>query len=791
MLVYVICYGAAMLFAFSAHFTLSGMSLMFAALYLYLWEYGKSGNPLHLRGLFSLFYVGGEGISCLKLSNLQKDWSLETWACFFVAFAAFWNVYALAEKKFGYEKEKKTIDGFSLKFTGETPERYGTRIFIALTGLTILSLTAFLFEAFRLGYVPFLLRGVPHAYSYFHISGVHYVTVSCVLVPSMEVLLWFYDREMGKAKRIVSLIMTGIALLIPVLCVSRFQLIFAVILAVLTFMIVSGHRKIRYLFMAAAGLVPLYVILTIARSHDVTYLNGIFEMKNAATPIFITQPYMYIANNYDNFDCLVRELPAHSMGLKGMFPLWALSGLKFIKPALVDWPIYVNKEELTTVTLFYDAYYDFGIAGVFLFSSVLGAAAAWLSARTYPGRNPAWYLFYSQGALYFMLSFFTTWYSNPTTWFYFVAVYGRENVYDFSLGNPNVPVPQVTEAILDVVKNEDFMTLHGYMSNAGYEDVRQTIAESLNKRFGTNFSFKNLIMTVGAASGLNIILKSILNPGDEVIVFAPYFVEYNAYVRKYEGNVVVIYPDTETFMPKLDEFEAKITAKTKAVIINNPNNPTGVVYDEATIKAMAAILEKKEKEFGTSIVLISDEPYRELAYGGVEVPFVTKYYHNAVVGYSYSKSLSVPGERIGYVVIPDEVDDSAALIGAATIANRVIGCVNAPSLVQKVIKYCIEHEVTVDLETYEKNRNLIYGALTEYGFTCAKPDGAFYLFVKSPVENEKEFCEVAKKHHVLVVPGSSFACPGYVRLAYCVSYDQIERSLPAFKKIAEEYGLCK
>ena len=198
-------------------------------------------------------------------------------------------------------------------------------------------------------------------------------------------------------------------------------LIFAVILAVLTFMIVSGHRKLRYLFFAAAGLVPLYVILTIARSHDVTYLNGIFEMKNAATPIFITQPYMYIANNYDNFDCLVRELPAHSMGLKGMFPLWALSGLKFIKPTLVDWPIYVNKEELTTVTLFYDAYYDFGIAGVFLFSSVLGAAAAWLSARTYPGRNPAWYLFYSQGALYFMLSFFTTWYSNPTTWFYFVV----------------------------------------------------------------------------------------------------------------------------------------------------------------------------------------------------------------------------------------------------------------------------------------------------------------------------------------------------------------------------------
>ena len=421
MLVYVICYGAAMLFAFSAHFTLSGMSLMFAALYLYLWEYGKSGNPLHLRGLFSLFYVGGEGISCLKLSNLQKDWSLETWACFFVAFAAFWNVYALAEKKFGYEKEKKTIDGFSLKFTGETPERYGTRIFIALTGLTILSLTAFLFEAFRLGYVPFLLRGVPHAYSYFHISGVHYVTVSCVLVPSMEVLLWFYDREMGKAKRIVSLIMTGIALLIPVLCVSRFQLIFAVILAVLTFMIVSGYRKIRYLFMAAAGLVPLYVILTIARSHDVTYLNGIFEMKNSRMPIFVSQPYIYIANNYENFDCLVKALPAHTWGIRMLFPVWALTGLKFLYPYLVSFPIYVDKTELTTVTLIYDAYYDFGIIGVLVFACILGAVCFFLVEKLREMKNPMGYLFYGQMAIYMMLSFFTTWFSNPTTWFYFLV----------------------------------------------------------------------------------------------------------------------------------------------------------------------------------------------------------------------------------------------------------------------------------------------------------------------------------------------------------------------------------
>lgn len=371
------------------------------------------------------------------------------------------------------------------------------------------------------------------------------------------------------------------------------------------------------------------------------------------------------------------------------------------------------------------------------------------------------------------------------------AIYGSENVYDFSLGNPNVPVPKVNEALLHVIQESEFNTLHGYMSNAGYEDVRQTIADSLNSKFGTAFSGKNLIMTVGAASGLNVILKSILNPGDEVIAFAPYFVEYNSYVRNYDGNIAVVSPDTETFMPKLDEFEAKITPKTKAVIINSPNNPTGVVYSEEILMALAAIMKKKEEEFGTSIVLLSDEPYRELAYGGVEVPYVTKYYHNTVVCYSYSKSLSVPGERIGYLVIPDEVDDSELLIGAATIANRVLGCVNAPSLIQRAIKYCIDHDITVDLDVYEKNRNLLYNALTEYGFSCAKPDGAFYLFVKSPVENEKEFCEVAKKHRVLLVPGSSFACPGYVRIAYCVSYAQIERSLPAFKAIAEEYGLIK
>lgn len=371
------------------------------------------------------------------------------------------------------------------------------------------------------------------------------------------------------------------------------------------------------------------------------------------------------------------------------------------------------------------------------------------------------------------------------------TIYGRDNVYDFSLGNPNVPVPDVNNALMSIIQENEFNVLHGYMSNAGYEDVRQTIAESLNKKFGTSFSCKNLIMTVGAASGLNVILKSILNPGDEVIVFAPYFVEYNNYIQNYDGNIVVISPDTDTFLPKFTEFESKITPKTKVVIVNSPNNPTGVVYSEETIITLTTIMKKKEEEYGTSIVLLADEPYRELAYNGVEVPYITKYYSNTVVCYSYSKSLSIPGERIGYLVIPDEITDSDLLISAATIANRVLGCVNAPSLMQKAIKYCIDHDITVNLQEYERNRNLLYNALVAYGFSCAKPEGAFYLFVKSPVADEREFCETAKAHHVLLVPGSSFACPGYVRIAYCVSYEQIERSLPAFKAIAEEYGLCE
>lgn len=367
------------------------------------------------------------------------------------------------------------------------------------------------------------------------------------------------------------------------------------------------------------------------------------------------------------------------------------------------------------------------------------------------------------------------------------SIYGAENVFDFSLGNPNVPAPEaVKKAIEDLVENEDPLVLHGYTnSNSGYADVREAVAKSLNERFGTAFEGKNIIMTVGAAGGLNVILKTIINAGDEVLTFAPYFGEYRAYVNNFDGVLVEVSPNTVDFQPKLDEFEQKITPKTKAVIVNTPNNPTGVVYSEETIKKMAAIMEAKQKEYGTEIFLISDEPYRELVYDGAEVPYLTKYYDNTIVGYSYSKSLSLPGERIGYLVIPDEVADSEDMLSAANVANRILGFVNAPTLQQKIVKACLNEKT--DISYYDRNREALYNGLKECGFDCIKPEGAFYLFVKSPVENEKEFCEAGKKYNILMVPGSSFACPGYVRLAYCVSYETIVNSLPKFAELAKEY----
>ena len=366
------------------------------------------------------------------------------------------------------------------------------------------------------------------------------------------------------------------------------------------------------------------------------------------------------------------------------------------------------------------------------------------------------------------------------------AQYGPENVYDFSLGNTNVPAPaKLKDAIVDILNEVDPVVVHGYMSNAGFPQVRKTIADNLNMRYGTAFTENNLIMTVGAGSALNVCLKTLVNPGEEVIVFAPYFLEYGAYVRNYDGVLVEVAPDTDTFQLNLSDFEKKLSEKTKAVIINNPHNPTGVVYREETIRALAEILKEKQKEYGHAIYLLSDEPYRELAFDGAVVPFVTKYYDNTMVVYSYSKSLSLPGERIGYVVIPDEVEDSADTIAAATIANRISGCVNAPSLIQLAVARCADAEV--DLGYYDRNRRTLYEGLTKLGFTCVKPEGAFYLWLKSPEEDERQFVEKAKKYNILMVPGRSFACPGYVRLAYCVSYEKIVKALPEFAKLAKEY----
>ena len=371
------------------------------------------------------------------------------------------------------------------------------------------------------------------------------------------------------------------------------------------------------------------------------------------------------------------------------------------------------------------------------------------------------------------------------------GIYGAENVYDFSLGNPNVPAPgAVKEAIMSILEEEESTEVHGYMSNSGFEEVRQAIAASLNRRFGTAFNESNIIMTVGAAGGMNVLFKAVVNAGDEIITFAPYFGEYRAYAANADANLIAVPPDTSTFQPNLEEFERLITPKTKAVIVNTPNNPTGVIYSEETIRKMAEIMERKQKEFGTVIILFSDEPYRELAYDGAEVPYLTKYYANTVVGYSYSKSLSLPGERIGYLVIPDELDDSASVKAACGVATRILGFVNAPSLMQKVIGRCVDVDVSESVTLYNRNRETLYAELTKLGFECIKPEGAFYMFMKTPI-HEGPFCKLAKEYNILLVPGSTFGCSGFVRIAYCVSYDTIVNSLPKFRELAEKLGLTR
>lgn len=405
-----------MLFSLSGKYFLSGCGLIAAAIYLYSQDYRRTGHILHLRGLFALAFVGGQGLACMKLSSLSTAWSPITWLSFFVGFAGFYFTFSYMERVAGELSSDRRTGGFLLRYRDYTS--CSRPVFFCTCAITAISLGCFIIEAAALGYVPLFVRGVPHAYSYFHITGVHYFTVSCVLVPALSVIYFTITRGRDRVKSVILIAADVVAFAIPVLCVSRFQLLFSVLLAVITYIEAEGRMYRIYATGALLAVIPVYILLTVARSHDTAYLNAVFEMKNAGMPIFVTQPYMYVANNYDNFDCLIKGLAGHSWGLKMLAPLWTFTGLKFLFPSLTAFPVYVTKEELTTLTIFYDAYYDFGIPGVLGFSCLLGMAAYLLMRLMRQAKNPVCYLLYAQFAVYMLLSFFTTWFSNPSTWFY-------------------------------------------------------------------------------------------------------------------------------------------------------------------------------------------------------------------------------------------------------------------------------------------------------------------------------------------------------------------------------------
>ncbi len=358
---------------------------------------------------------------------------------------------------------------------------------------------------------------------------------------------------------------------------------------------------------------------------------------------------------------------------------------------------------------------------------------------------------------------------------------GEENIFDFSLGNPNVPTPEfVRDAAIEILKTFEPSAVHGYTVAPGNSNVRETLAKSINQRFGTNFAGKNIFVTSGAAAAITICFKALAEPGDEFITFAPYFPEYKVFVESVGAKLKVVKPRPEDWQIDFDDFQKLLSEKTKAVIINSPNNPSGAVYSQETLEKLTDIL----KAQGREIFLICDEPYRELAYG-VDVPWVTDFYKNTLVCYSYSKSFSLPGERIGYIVVPDEVCDFEKIFGAVAGAARVLTHVNAPSLWQLVVAKCAGK--SVDISPYERNGKILYDGLIAAGFECVKPQGAFYLFPKALEADDYAFCERAKKFDLLLVPGADFGAPGYFRAAYCIKTETIERSLPLFKKLAEEY----
>ena len=367
------------------------------------------------------------------------------------------------------------------------------------------------------------------------------------------------------------------------------------------------------------------------------------------------------------------------------------------------------------------------------------------------------------------------------------AIVGQENVYDFSLGNPTVPAPDcVNEVIRELTEELDSISLHGYTSAQGDLEMRLAVADYLNKTYDTSFHADNFYITMGAAASLSLCFRALTtSKEDEFIAIAPFFPEYQVFVQAAGAKFVMVPADTKAFQINMEALEKAITVHTKGIIVNSPNNPSGAVYNENTIQALAALLERKSQEFGQPIFLISDEPYREIAYDGVEVPYMTKYYNNTLVCYSYSKSLSLPGERIGFVLVPDEVTESKAVYAAIAGAGRALGYVCAPSLFQKVIVKCIGS--TGDINLYKKNRDLLYEGLTKIGYECFKPDGAFYMFVKALEEDSDDFCEKAKEEDLLIVSATGFGCPGYVRVSYCVDEEMIKRSFGAFERLYQKY----
>jgi len=369
------------------------------------------------------------------------------------------------------------------------------------------------------------------------------------------------------------------------------------------------------------------------------------------------------------------------------------------------------------------------------------------------------------------------------------AEIGADKVFDFSIGNPSVPAPPcVEEAIRDLLDHTDSVALHGYTPAAGLPSLRKALAADLQTRYDAPVDENLIYVTCGAAAGLAICVRGLMNPGEEAIAFAPFFPEYRMFVEGAGGKLVTVSP-LEGLQPDLDALETCITEKTRLVIVNTPNNPSGVVLSAESLTRLGQILRRAEERYGQPIYLVSDEPYRELVYDGKKVPCVLHYYDDAIIDYSYSKSLSLPGERIGYLAVSTRMTEKENVFAALAGAGRACGFVNAPSMMQRVIERCIGQ--TSDISVYKAHRDLLYNGLRELGYDCVYPDGAFYLFVKTPEPDAKAFAERAKKHELLLVPSDDFGLPGYVRLAYCVSEDQIRRSLPAFAALAEEYGMGK